>query len=79
MSSEKPDKKAKKEAIEEAADELSESSSEEQELALVGFFELKKGPKGDYKPVYGIISSGSLFWYKDSRVRDGMSFRACGW
>lgn len=65
----KEDKKAKAEIVQEVADELSESSSEEEELALLGFFELKKGPKGDFKPVYGIISAGSLFWYKDSRVR----------
>jgi hypothetical protein len=74
MSSDKSDKKkeekkAKRDVVEEAADELSESSSEEQDLALLGFFELKKGPKGDFKPVYGIVSAGSLFWYKDSRVR----------
>lgn len=62
------EKKAKREAVEEVADELSESSSEEEELALLGFFELKKGAKGDFKPVYGIVSAGSLFWYKDSRV-----------
>lgn len=66
----KEEKKSKKEIVEEAAEELSESSSEEEELALLGFFELKKGPKADFKPVYGIVSSGSLFWYKDSRVRD---------
>lgn len=65
----KEDKKTKKEVIDEVVDELSESSSEEDELALLGFFELKKGAKGDFKPVYGIIASGSLFWYKDSRVR----------
>jgi len=63
----KEDKKAKREVVEEAAEELSESSSEEQDLALLGFFELKKGAKGDFKPVYGIVSAGSLFWYKDSR------------
>lgn len=63
----KEEKKSKKEIVEEAAEELSESSSEEEELALLGFFELKKGPKADFKPVYGIVSSGSLFWYKDSR------------
>lgn len=63
----KEDKKTKKEVIDEVVDELSESSSEEDELALLGFFELKKGAKGDFKPVYGIIASGSLFWYKDSR------------
>lgn len=68
------DKKAKREAVEEVADELSESSSEEEELSLLGFFELKKGAKGDFKPVYGIVSAGSLFWYKDSRVRKRRRF-----
>lgn len=70
------DKKAKREAVEEAADELSESSSEEEELSLLGFFELKKGAKGDFKPVYGIVSAGSLFWYKDSRVRKRGRYRS---
>lgn len=65
----KEEKKAKRDVVDEVVEELSESSSEEEEMALLGFFELKKGAKGDFKPVYGIVSAGSLFWYKDSRVR----------
>jgi len=69
----KDDKKAKREVVDEVVEELSESSSEEDDMSLLGFFELKKGTKGDFKPVYGIVSAGSLFWYKDSRVRSKKS------
>lgn len=63
------EEKIKRDIVQEVEEELSESSDDEEdeELSLLGFLELKKGPKGDYKPVYAIVSAGSLFWYKDSR------------
>lgn len=55
--------------VEEQINQNSESS-EDEELSVVGFLEIKKASKSssDFKPYYVVISEGSLFWYKDSRV-----------
>ena len=43
------------------------SNFDNNSILKVGFIEIKKG-SGDWKTFYGIISGGSLFWYKNMTV-----------
>jgi len=64
-------KEEKKKAVEEAEEELSDSD-EEEELAKEGdksgLVEIAK-KKDKFKTVFAILRGGSLFYYKDARVR----------
>jgi hypothetical protein len=60
----------KKQALEEVEDELSESDEEDDATPAdkAGYIEIGK-KKDKFKTVYAILSGGSLFYYKDIRVR----------
>lgn len=60
----------KKQAIDEVEDELSESEEEDDATPAdkAGYIEIGK-KKDKFKTVYAILNGGSLFYYKDIRVR----------
>lgn len=67
--SDKQSKEELKLKIAEEVEDFTDSEDEENDEMNVGFIEIKKNKK-DWKHYYGIISGGSFFWYKDSRVYD---------
>lgn len=62
----KADDEETKKLAEEIEDALTDSEEDEHDDTC-GYIEVKKA-KGDWKHFYAIISGGSMFLYKDSRV-----------